>query len=54
MDKENLTKEVIMLLNKKEINLITLLRGMTFGKVTVFIENSLPVRVEEIKESVKL
>ena len=46
--------EKVVLLNEKELALIELLRKIPFGKVTVFMENNLPIRVEEVRESIKL
>ena len=38
----------------KERKLLTLIREIGFGEVKVFIADGQPVRVEEIKKSVKL
>lgn len=43
-----------MELSEKEHKLIEHLRKVVYGQVTVFIENSQPVRIEKIKESVKI
>jgi len=43
-----------MELNEKEVKLIKLIRGIEFGELKVVIQNSIPLRVEEIKKSIKL
>ncbi len=42
------------MLNDKECTLIKLLREIKYGQVKIYIENSMPVRIEKIKESIKL
>ena len=46
-------KEVITL-TEKEQSLIEKLRVIAFGKVVIIMENKAPVRIEEIRESIKL
>ena len=41
-------------LTEKEKKLIEILRAIPYGKVEVFMENAQPVRIEQIKQSVKL
>ena len=41
-------------LTEKERKLIELLRQIAYGQVVIFLENKQPVRIEMIKESVKL
>lgn len=41
-------------LNEKEKNLILLIRGIKFGEIRVIIQDKMPVRVEELKKSIKL
>ena len=41
-------------LDKKEINLIEFLRQLGYGQVTVFVQDSKPVRIEEGIKSKKL
>ena len=41
-------------LNEKEVKLIKLIRGIEFGELKIVIQNSIPIRVEEIKKSIKL
>jgi len=43
-----------MELTDKEKKLIIELRKLPYGQVVIFVENSQPVRIEKIKESVKL
>ena len=47
-------KIVMFSLTEKEKKLIELQRTIPYGLVTIFMENGQPVRVELIKESVKL
>lgn len=41
-------------LNEKENNLLRLIRGIQFGEIRIIIQDGLPVRVEEMKKSLKL
>ena len=41
-------------LNEKEAKLIKLIRATEFGELKIIIQNSLPIRVEEMKKSIKL
>lgn len=41
-------------LSEKETNLIKKLRLLAFGKVLIHMENNQPVRIEEIRENIKL
>lgn len=41
-------------LSSKEKCLIKLIRETGYGSLTVFIQNGVPVRVEQIKESIQL
>ena len=43
-----------MELNEKEVKLIKLIREIEFGELKIFVQNSIPIRVEEIKRSIKL
>lgn len=43
-----------MNLNEKEEKLIKLIREVEFGEFKIVIQNSIPIRVEEIKKSIKL
>ncbi|MCK5021116.1 MAG: hypothetical protein KAS32_29165 [Candidatus Peribacteraceae bacterium] len=43
-----------MMVSDKERSLIELLRDTKFGQAVVFLENGQPVRIEKIKESIKL
>ena len=47
-------KTVMVSLTEKEKKLIELLRTFPHGQVTIFKQDGEPVRVELIKESVKL
>ena len=42
------------LFTEQERKLITILRKLDYGEVRVLIKNGAPVRVEEIKKSIKL
>ncbi|WP_246566246.1 DUF2292 domain-containing protein [Tissierella simiarum] len=41
-------------LNEQEENLIDLIRETEFGEIKIIIQNSIPIRVEEVKKSIKL
>ena len=43
-----------IILTEKEINLVEQLRKISYGQVTIIMENKQPVRIELIKESIKL
>ena len=43
-----------MELNEKEQKLIKLIREIEFGELKIVVQNSIPIRVEEIKRSIKL
>ena len=43
-----------MVVSEKERNLIELLRDIRYGQVVVYLEESQPVRIEQIKKSIKL
>ena len=45
---------VILEITEKEKKLIEVLRTITYGQVVIFQEKGEPVRIEKIKESVKL
>lgn len=47
-------KSAPLSLTDKEKNLIELLRTVPFGEVHVYMADGQPVRVEEIKKSIKL
>ncbi len=43
-----------MQLSEKEEKLIRLIRDLKFGELRLFIADSQPVRLEEVKKSIKL
>ena len=43
-----------ILVNDKEKTLIELLRQIPYGEVVIFMQDSQPVRIERVKESIKL
>ncbi len=47
------TKEKVQL-SEKEEKLIRLIREMGFGELRLFIADSQPVRLEEVRKSIKL
>ena len=47
-------KEEQIIINEKEKHLIELIRDMEYGELKIVVQNSLPIRVEEIKKSIKL
>ena len=47
------TKEKVQL-SEKEEKLIRLIREMGFGELRLFVTDSQPVRLEEVRKSIKL
>ena len=43
-----------MLLNEKEQNLIRLIRETAYGELIIIVQDKVPIRVEELKKSIKL
>lgn len=43
-----------VMVNDKEYRLLEELRKISYGQVAIFMENGRPVRIEVIRESVKL
>lgn len=41
-------------LTSREKKLIELIRSMEFGEINIIVQNSEPIRVEELKRSIKL
>ena len=41
-------------LTEKESQVVNIIRSIEFGEVRVIVTNGVPVRVEEIKKSIKL
>lgn len=41
-------------LSAQETSLIKHIRELGYGSVTVFIQNGVPIRIEQIKESIQL
>ncbi|WP_205687680.1 DUF2292 domain-containing protein [Clostridiisalibacter paucivorans] len=41
-------------LNAKERNLIELIRKTGYGELKIVVQNNIPIRVEEVKKSIKL
>ncbi len=52
--KEHLTAVQKSSISIREWRLLELLRDIPYGEVTVFTQDNQPVRVEKVKESVKL
>ena len=53
----NLTNEKkcgMLVLTEKENHLIEILRVIPYGQVVVYLEQGNPVRIEQIRESIKL
>ncbi len=50
---EQQTKEK-MQLSEKEEKLIRLIRDLKFGELRLFVADSQPVRLEEVRKSIKL
>lgn len=53
---ENLTnpKRCDMIVSEKECSLVELIRKTKFGQIIIYMENGQPIRIEKIKESIKL
>lgn len=47
-------KNTNLKLTDREKNLIELIRNTEFGEIKIIIQNSEPIRVEELKRSIKL
>lgn len=41
-------------LTEKEINLLKLIRNIEYGEIKIIIQDKQPIRVEELKKSIKL
>ena len=54
MDKAVKQGENAMKCTDKEKRLIEMIRALKFGEMRIFIQDSEPVRVEEMKSSIKL
>ena len=54
MDKMNSNSANGMKLTEKEKKLLEMIRALKFGEMRIIIQDSEPVRVEEIKNSIKL
>ena len=50
----NMDTEQEMKLSPQEKKLIQLIRTIGYGEVHIFIQNNKPLRVEEIKKSIRL
>ena len=48
------TKESSCIMSKMECRLLECLRKIKYGQVTVYMDAGQPVRIEKIKESIKL
>lgn len=51
---ESISLESESQLTKQEKHLIQMIREMKYGELHIFISESKPIRVEEIKKSIKL
>ena len=52
---KDLTKNGLSaILSKQEEALLKVLRGIRYGQVTIYLDAGQPVRIEKIKESIKL
>ncbi|MCQ2530112.1 MAG: DUF2292 domain-containing protein [Lachnospiraceae bacterium] len=47
-------KKKVVLLSEQEQKVIDIMRNINYGELRIVINNSKPVRVEEIKKSVQL
>jgi hypothetical protein len=48
------SNNTLLILNEQEKHLIQMIREMMFGELHIFVSEGKPVRVEEIKKSIKL
>ncbi|CEN78186.1 DUF2292 domain-containing protein [Paraclostridium sordellii] len=44
----------INLISEKEKKLLEIIRDINFGEVKIIIQDGLPIRIEELKKSIKL
>ena len=55
MNKDGLTtKELSSKISKQEGALLKVLREICYGQVVVYMDSGQPIRIEKIKESIKL
>ena len=47
-------EEILDGITEKEKNLINLIRKLGYGEIKVIIQDSCPIRVEELRKSIKL
>ncbi|NLW42939.1 MAG: DUF2292 domain-containing protein [Tissierellia bacterium] len=47
-------KEETTTLTEKELKLIELIREIKFGEIKIIIQDSTPIRIEEVRKSIKL
>lgn len=47
-------KDVTFKLTSKEKKLIEIIRSTQFGEINIIVQNSEPIRIEELKRSIKL
>lgn len=47
-------KDINLKLTSREKKLIELIRNTEFGEINIIVQNSEPIRVEELKRSIKL
>lgn len=47
-------KEAADKLNEKEMHLLKIIRELQFGEIRIIVQDGQPMRVEEIKKSIKL
>ena len=43
-----------MQLNEREEKLISLIRDLGFGQVVIYVSDGQPIRIEEIRKSIKI
>ena len=47
-------EEILDGITEKEKNLINLIRKLGYGEIKVIVQDSCPIRVEELRKSIKL
>lgn len=51
---DRLQGKVTLDCDEREKNIIMLMRRMDFGEIKIIIQNGIPIRIEEVKRSIKL
>ena len=49
-----MNKNTIEILKEKEVNLLKIIRDVKYGEIKIIVQDGLPIRIEEMKKSIKL